>query len=141
MFTLTCDIMSFTPRPFTQEKKLQFSLYRMLGGTYRRSTQFEEEKSIWPENETRLLSRSQLTVSNRGDSSASTFKSSLNGGSLPTDSFLHRLRTVLTWFPQLSSLQPIGTARADNTVYSRILFPRDRVYGAVPQQRTSILTS
>jgi hypothetical protein len=32
-----------------------------------------------------------IMASNSGDSSASALKSSLNGGSLPTDSFLHRL--------------------------------------------------
>jgi hypothetical protein len=37
-----------------------------------------------------FTSRSLVTASNNGDSSASALKSSLNGGSLPTDSFLHR---------------------------------------------------
>jgi hypothetical protein len=38
-----------------------------------------------------FTSRSLVTASNSGDSSASGLKSSLNGGSLPTDPFLHRL--------------------------------------------------
>jgi hypothetical protein len=37
-----------------------------------------------------FTSRSLVTASNSGDSSASVLKSSLNGGSLPTDSFVHR---------------------------------------------------
>jgi hypothetical protein len=38
-----------------------------------------------------VTNRSLVTASNSGDSSASALKSSLNGGSLPTDSFLHRI--------------------------------------------------
>jgi hypothetical protein len=38
-----------------------------------------------------FTSRSLITASNSGDSSASALKSSLKGGSLPTDSFLPRL--------------------------------------------------
>jgi hypothetical protein len=38
-----------------------------------------------------FTSRSLVTASNSGDSSASALKSSLNGGSLPNDTFLHRL--------------------------------------------------
>jgi hypothetical protein len=38
-----------------------------------------------------FISRSLITASNNGDSSASALKSTLNAGSLPTDCFLHRL--------------------------------------------------
>jgi hypothetical protein len=38
-----------------------------------------------------FTSRSLVTASNSGDSSASALKCSLNGGSPPTDNFLHRL--------------------------------------------------
>jgi hypothetical protein len=50
-----------------------------------------------------FTSRSLITASNSGDSLSSALNSSLNGSTLPTDSFLHRL-TELTWLPQLSSL-------------------------------------
>jgi hypothetical protein len=57
---------------------------------------------------------SLVTASNSGDSSASSFKSFLIGGSLPADPFLHRL----IWLPQLSSLKLLGTDCVDNTVNS-----------------------
>jgi hypothetical protein len=64
-----------------------------------------------------FTSRSLVTASNSEESSASALKSSLNGGCLPTDSFLHRLlyRTNL-----VAPVVFLGTARAANTVHSRM---------------------
>jgi hypothetical protein len=69
-----------------------------------------------------FTSCSLVTASNSGDSSASTFKSSLNGGSLPTDSFLHRLpcRTDLV-VPVFFLITPRHGPRRQHTVYSRML--------------------
>jgi hypothetical protein len=61
-----------------------------------------------------FTSRFLVTASNSWDSSASALKSSLNGGSLPTASFIHRLpyRTDLVApivFPYNSSARPAQT--------------------------------
>jgi hypothetical protein len=69
-----------------------------------------------------FISRSLVTASNSGYSSASVLKSSLNGGSLPTDSFLHSLpyRTDLT-ASFVFLIYPRHGQRRQNTVHSHML--------------------
>jgi hypothetical protein len=69
-----------------------------------------------------FTSRSLLTASNSGDSSASALKSSLNGGGcLPTDTFLHRIshRTDLVT-PIVSLITPQHGPCRQYTVHSRM---------------------
>jgi hypothetical protein len=86
-----------------------------------------------------LTSRSLVTAFNNGDSSASSLKSSLNGGSLPTTSSFHRLpyRTDLV-VPIVFLITPQHGPRRQHTMHSRMLtvsaemcLPRRSVAAAV----------
>jgi hypothetical protein len=79
-----------------------------------------------------FTSRSLVTASNSGDSSVSALKSSLNGGSLPTVPFLHRIpyRTDLV-IPVVFLITPRHGLCRQHRSFSYPL-PRERIYRAVP---------
>jgi hypothetical protein len=98
-----------------------------------------------------FIRRSLVTVSNSGNPTALALKFSLNGGSLPTDSFLHRLpyRTDLV-APIVFLITPRHGPRRKHAVHSLMLTfpaaisPRHPATGSVtpfiknplPQQRS-----
>jgi hypothetical protein len=68
-------------------------LYAQLGTTsnYSVTANIYTSQIIRPPTKTFSACRSLVTASNSGDSSASALKSSPNGGSFPSDPFLHSL--------------------------------------------------
>jgi hypothetical protein len=69
-----------------------------------------------------FTNRSQITASNNGDSSASALRTTLNGGSLQTDSFLRLLASHNFLEPPNQSIPPITVLRPLTKKYTARLF-------------------